>query len=380
MNAPVPFNRIVAVHGELDHMREAVEGGHLSGAGPFSTKCERALTAITGATSTLLTTSCTHALEMACHLLELKPGDEVIVPSFTFVATAAAAALSGAVPVFCDIRPDTFCLDERLLDELVSPRTRALFIVHYAGVACEMDEITAWADRRGIAVVEDNAHGLFGSYRDRPLGSFGALSTLSFHETKNLACGEGGALQINRRDLVQRAEILREKGTNRSRFFRGEVDRYTWVDLGSSWVPSDLLAAFLWGQLEAAEDLQSARHVIWNAYAQRLAVWAAGQEFELQHVPGDREHPAHLFVLLAPDEIERDRFLDHLGAAGVMAVFHYVPLHSSPAGRTFGRTPLPLPVTESVSERLVRLPLWAGMTDHHVDRVVDAVSTFRCQR
>ena len=372
----VPFNRVLAHGDELRHVRAAVEGGHVGGAGPFAERCERALSDETGSERALLTTSCTHALEMACHLLELEPGDEVIVPSFTFVSTASAVAMRGAVPVFADIRSDTLCLDESLLDSLLTERTKAVVLVHYAGVACELDMICDWASKNGVAIIEDNAHGLFASYRGRPLGSFGDLGTLSFHETKNLSCGEGGALLINRPELAPRAEVLREKGTNRSSFMRGEVDKYTWVDLGSSWIPSDLLAAFLWGQYERREEIQRQRHAVWNAYAERLADWAATRGFRLPEVPGDREHPAHLFWVLAPSPEDRDRLLAHLRERGVHAVFHYVPLHSSDAGRRFGRTPLPPDVTDSVSARLARLPLWAGMSEEMVDRVVEGVTSF----
>jgi dTDP-4-amino-4,6-dideoxygalactose transaminase len=374
---PVPFNRVLAAGNELEHVRAAVLGGHVSGAGPFTARCEETLSAATRTERTLLTSSCTHALEMACHLLDLSPGDEVIVPSYTFVSTAAVVAMRGATPVFADIRPDTYCLDERLLPELLTERTRAVIVVHYGGVACEMNEICAWAAQHDVALIEDNAHGLFGSYRGRPLGSFGELSALSFHETKNVSSGEGGALQLNRAELVERAEILREKGTNRSKFFRGEVDKYTWVDLGSSWLPSDLLAAFLWGQLERRDQIQFQRRAVWDAYAEGLAGWAAGAGFALPHVPSDREHPAHLFSLAAPTEAERDRLLGHLRNRGVHAVFHYVPLHSSPAGRHFGRSPLPLEVTDRVSATLARLPLWAGMTEEMIERVVAAVTSLR---
>jgi dTDP-4-amino-4,6-dideoxygalactose transaminase len=372
----VPFNRVLAAGEELTHVRDAIAGGHVSGAGPYTARCEETLAQLTGSHRSLLTTSCTHALEMAAHLLDLQPGDEVIMPSFTFVSTAAAVALRGAIPVFCDVRPDTLGLDEALLADLVTERTKAILVVHYAGVACEMDEICAFAAEHGLVIVEDNAHGLFGTYRGRPLGSFGDLSTLSFHETKNLSCGEGGALQINRPEMVARAEILREKGTNRSSFFRGEVDKYTWVDLGSSWLPSDLLAAFLWGQLERADAIQRRRHAVWNAYSERMTPWAYKRGFRLPEVPEDRSHPAHLFALLAPSEEERTALIAHLRDRAVQAVFHYVPLHSAPAGRKFGRAPLPLDVTDRVSATLVRLPLWPGIPSDMVDRVVDAVTSF----
>lgn len=372
----VPFNRVLPAGNELRYVYEAVAGGHIGGAGPFAERCERALCDETGSARALLTTSCTHALEMACHLLDLGPDDEVILPSFTFVSTAASVALRGAIPVFADIRPDTLCLDESLLDDLLTERTKAILLVHYSGVSCELDEICAWASTNGVAIVEDNAHGLFGSYRGRPLGSFGDLGTLSFHETKNLSCGEGGALLINRPELVSRAEILREKGTNRSSFMRGEVDKYTWVDLGSSWIPSDLLASFLWGQYERRHEIQRQRHAVWDAYAERLEAWATARGFRLPEIPPDREHPAHLFWVLAPTPEDRDRLLAHLASRGVHAVFHYVPLHSSAAGRRLGRAPLPLAVTDSISSRLVRLPLWAGMSDEMVDRVVEGVTSF----
>jgi dTDP-4-amino-4,6-dideoxygalactose transaminase len=376
----VPFNRVLATGDELRYVREAVEGGHVSGAGPFADRCERALCDEIGSERTLLTTSCTHALEMACHLLDLGPGDQVIVPSFTFVSSAVAVAMRGATPVFADIRPDTLCLDERLLGDLVSERTKAVLLVHYGGVACELEEIAAWASGNGVAIVEDNAHGLFGTYRGRPLGSVGDLGTLSFHETKNLSCGEGGALLINRPELVSRAEVVREKGTNRSSFMRGEVEKYTWVDLGSSWIPSDLLAAFLWGQYERRREIQEQRHAVWDSYAEHLAAWAAASGFRLPEIPADREHPAHLFWLLAPSRQDRDRLLTHLASQGVHAVFHYVPLHSSIAGRRFGCAPLPLEVTDSVSASLVRLPLWAGMSGEMVNRVIEGVTSFRSPR
>jgi len=377
LGSTVPFNRVLAAGEEIRYLQAAVEGGHVSGAGPYTSRCEQALNEITGSEQTLLTTSCTHALEMACHLLDLGPGDEVVVPSFTFVSTAAAVAMRGAVPVFADIRDDTLGLDERLLDRAWSERTKAIILVHYAGVGCEMEEISQWASDRGIDLVEDNAHGLFGSYRARPLGSFGALSTLSFHETKNLSCGEGGALQINRADLVDRAEVLREKGTDRSAFLRGRVDKYRWIDLGSSWLPSDMLAAFLWAQIERRTVLQAQRQAIWAAYAHRLAPWLKERGFRTLEPPADRRHPAHLFWIMAPSPRERDRLLQHLRSLGVQAVFHYVPLHSSPAGRRLGRSPGSLDVTERVSASLLRLPLWAGMTEAMIDQVVSAVLAFR---
>jgi dTDP-4-amino-4,6-dideoxygalactose transaminase len=290
----IPFNRATVAPRQLEYVNEAFSRGHVAGDGPFGRKAEKLLEAATGAHRALLGTSCTHALEMSALLLDLKPGDEVIVPAFTFVSTINAFALRGAQPVFCDIRPDTLNLDEGLLEAHLTPRTKAIVPVHYAGVGCEMDRILAVARARGIAVIEDNAHGLFGAYRGKPLGSFGAMATQSFHETKNFSCGEGGALLLNDASFVERAEILREKGTNRSKFFRGQVDKYTWVDLGSSWVLSDVLGATLVAQLEARETIQARRRRIWERYAEGLADWARAHDVALPHVPPhcetDRAH------------------------------------------------------------------------------------------
>jgi dTDP-4-amino-4,6-dideoxygalactose transaminase len=308
---------------------------------------------------------------MTAMLLDLRPGDEVIMPSFTFVSTANAYVLRGAVPVFVDCRPDTLNLDESAMEAAVTPRTRAVVVVHYGGVACEMDTITKVAERHGLAVIEDNAHGLGGTYQGRPLGSLGALATQSFHATKNVSCGEGGALLINDDRLRERAEILREKGTDRSRFFRGQVDKYRWMDLGSSYLPADLLAAGLTAQLEAFGEIQRRRQAVWSAYDAAFA----GQGMV---VPPGREHPAHLYYLLMPDLDRRQALLRHLTGHGVQATFHYQPLHSAPAGRLFGRTgPGGCPVTEDVADRLVRLPLYAGLSDAEVQAVISAVRSFR---
>jgi dTDP-4-amino-4,6-dideoxygalactose transaminase len=323
-----------------------------------------------------LTTSCTHALEMAALLLDLQPGDEVICPAFTFVSTVNAVALRGARPVFVDIRSDTLNLDERLIEAAVTPKTRAILVVHYAGVACEMDAIVAIAERHGLAVVEDNAHGLFGRYRGRPLGSFGILSTLSFHETKNLTCGEGGALVVNDPRLVGRAEILREKGTNRARFYRGQVDKYTWMDVGSSYLPSDLLAAYLWAQLEAREQIQARRQAIWARYAAALAPWAAANGARLPMVPAHCEHPAHLFYVLLPSLDARQAFIAHLKARQILAVFHYQPLHGSERGQRLGGRPGQCPVTEDVADRLVRLPFYLALDEAAQARVIECVTAF----
>jgi dTDP-4-amino-4,6-dideoxygalactose transaminase len=344
-------------------MADAVISGHVSGDGPYSTKCHALLQQCLGVGRALLTTSCTHALEMAALLLDIRPGDEVILPDFTFVSTVNAFVLRGARPVFVDIRPDTLNLDETLLERLITPRTRAIVPVHYAGVGCEMDAILAIAERHGIAVVEDNAHGLFGKYKGRFLGTFGCLATQSFHETKNFTCGEGGALLINDGQYIERAEIIREKGTNRSRFFRGQVDKYTWVDLGSSYLPSDMLAAFLYAQLEAREQIQERRKRIWHTYYERLHGWAGSHGVRLPIVPAHCEQPYHLFYLLLPSLEQRQRLIEHLKTQGILSVFHYLPLHLSDMGRTFGGQPGDCPVTEDISDRLLRLPFYNDLTD-----------------
>jgi len=325
----------------------------------------------------LLTTSCTHALEMAALLLDLQPGDEVIVPSFTFVSTINAFVLRGAKPVFCDVRPDTLNLDERKLEGLVTPRTKAVVPVHYAGVGCEMDAIGAIARAGGFAVVEDNAHGLYGQYRGRQLGTFGGLATQSFHETKNFTCGEGGALLVNDEAYVERAEILREKGTNRSRFFRGQVDKYTWVDVGSSYVLSDILGAMLLGQLEARDTIQDRRGKIWARYATELRAWAGSMSIRLPEVPLHCEQAFHMFYLVLPTLAQRTAFIAHLDANGVKAVFHYQPLHLSPMGERFGGRIGDCPVTEAVSDQLVRLPFYTELSEEDQGRVIEAVTSFR---
>jgi len=372
----IPFNRPSLVGNELAYVRDAIERGHISGDGVYTRRCESALSEILGGARVLLTTSCTHALEMAALLLDVGPGDEVIVPSFTFVSTANAFALRGARPVFVDVREDTLNLDERLLRAAITPCTRAIVPVHYGGVACEMDSILAIAREAGAVVVEDNAQGLFGHYRGRPLGTFGAMSALSFHETKNISCGEGGALVLNDPSLAPRAEILREKGTDRSRFFRGEVDKYTWLDLGSSYVPADMLAAFLLGQLEEREKVQSARGRIWQRYRDGLGEWARTRGVELPRVPAHCESSHHLFHLLLPSLEERQALIAHLRGRGVHAIFHYLPLHLSTMGSTFGGRPGDCPVAEAVSERVVRLPFFASLSEAEQMRVIDAVRAF----
>jgi dTDP-4-amino-4,6-dideoxygalactose transaminase len=372
VSEPIWFNRPAVTGREIEYMRQALDGGTISGDGPFTKRCHAALEEITGAARVLLTTSCTHALEMAALLLEVGPGDEVICPAFTFVSTINAFALRGAVPRFVDIRPDTLNLDEQQLEAAITRRTRAIVVVHYAGVACEMEAIMRIAAAHGVPVVEDNAHGLFGTYRDRPLGSFGVMATLSFHETKNLTCGEGGALVINDPGLVARAEILREKGTNRSRFFRGEIDRYTWVDLGSSYLPSDLLAAYLWAQLEARAVIQERRLAIWDTYARELGDWAAAHDVVLPTVPDGFRHPAHLFYLLMPSLSARTAFIERLRAEQILSVFHYQALHLSEMGRRYGGVAGQCPVTEDVADRLVRLPLYFQLKPEEQERVIRA--------
>ncbi len=372
---PIPFNRPFTTGAEFELMQQAIAAGHISGDGRFTKRAHELLGAITGAEDVLLTTSCTHALEMAAILLDLGPGDEVIVPSFTFVSTVNAIVLRGATPRFVDIRPDTLNLDERLVEAAITDRTRAIFVVHYAGVACEMDAIDKIAATHGIAVVEDAAHALGATYHGKPLGTFAPLATLSFHETKNIQCGEGGALLVNDAALMERAEIIREKGTNRSRFFRGQVDRYTWVDIGSSYLPSDLLAAFLTAQLEHFDDIQARRHRVWSAYATELSGWASEHGIGLPTVPAECGHPAHLFYLLLDCLDSRQRFIAHLRDRGIQAVFHYVPLHGSDLGRRLDPA-AHCPVTDDISDRLVRLPLFPGLVEADQARVIDAVRSF----
>ncbi len=373
----IPFNWAMPLGRELEHVASAASSGHLSGDGEFTKQCERFLESESGARRALLTTSCTHALEMAALLLDIQPGDDVIVPSFTFVSTVNAFVLRGARPVFADIRPDTLNLDERQLAGLISPKTKAIVVVHYAGVGCEMDEILSIAREHGVAVVEDNAHGLFGRYRGRPLGSFGVASTLSFHETKNFTCGEGGALLLNSADMVARAEILREKGTNRSRFFRGEIDKYTWVGLGSSYVPSELLAAFLFGQLELRDRIQAKRSAIYSMYANALASWAERCGATLPCVPPHCDNAYHMFYVRLPDLEVRQRFLAHLRERSVHGVFHYLPLHLAPVSAQWNYAKGHCPVTELVSDQLVRLPFFTSLTTTDQQRVIDAVLSFQ---
>lgn len=374
----VPFNRPSFVGTEVARMQAAVDRIQISGDGHFGRRCEESLQQLTQARRALLVTSCTHALEMAALLLNLQAGDEVIVPAFTFVSTANAFALRGARPVFADVRPDTMNLDEAKLEALMTARTRAIVPVHYAGVGCEMDRISEIASRRGVAVIEDNAHGLFGAYRGRPLGSFGVFATQSFHETKNVTCGEGGALLLNDLAYEERAEILREKGTNRSRFFRGQVDKYTWVDVGSSYVLSDLLAAMLSAQLDEHVSVQARRRAVWQRYDRELVAWCAQNDVRRPTIPEHCEQAFHMYYLLLPSLDARQALIAHCKSRGVMPVFHYLPLNASPMGERFGGRAGACPVAEQTSERLLRLPFYGSMREDEQARVIEAVLGFSC--
>ncbi|HML22656.1 MAG TPA: dTDP-4-amino-4,6-dideoxygalactose transaminase [Aggregatilinea sp.] len=373
---PIPFNKPGVTGIEQSYIAEAIASGHLSGDGSFTKRASVILQEALGVPKVLLTTSCTHALEMSAMILDLKPGDEVIVPSFTFVSTVNAFVLRGATPVFADVREDTLNMDETKLEALITPRTRAIVPVHYAGVACEMDAIMDIANRHGVEVIEDNAHGLFGKYKGKWLGTFGSMATQSFHETKNFQCGEGGALLINDPRHAERAEIIREKGTNRSRFFRGQVDKYTWVDVGSSYLPSEVLAAFLTAQLEQREAIQSARANLWHTYYDALDDWACEFHVRMPVVPEDCEQAYHMFYMLMPSLELRTAFIDHMKSRGILPVFHYLPLHLSDMGRKFGGEPGACPVTEDISDRLVRLPFYNSMTPEEQTRVIEAILDF----
>lgn len=372
----IPFNRASHSGNEIRYMWDALQSGHISGDGPYTVKCQEVLERTVKVRKALLTTSCTHALEMAALLLNVGPGDEVIVPSFTFVSTANAFALRGAKIVFADIRPDTLNLDERKLSALVTPRTKAIVLVHYAGVGCAMDEIQRIGLEHKVPIIEDNAHGLYGSYKGRPLGSFGEMATLSFHSTKNIVCGEGGALLLNEEAYVERAEILRDKGTNRRKFERQEVDKYTWVDIGSSYLPSDILAAFLYAQLEEREDILRHREFLWKTYSTELAGWARAAGVALPTVPRECGPAWHMFYMLTPSEPWRERLSAHLEKKGILSVFHYQPLHTSEMGKMFGGQSGDCPVTEDISRRLLRLPLFNSLSEEHLQDVISAVKEF----
>ena len=363
----IPFNRSDIQGNELEYLKQAIDNGHISGDGIFTKKCSSLLEDELGVKKALLTTSCTHALEMAAILLGIRPGDEVIVPSFTFVSTVNAFVLRGAKPVFIDIRPNTLNMNENQLEGLITEKTKAIIPVHYAGVGCEMDIIMNVANKYDIPVIEDNAHGLFGKYKDKYLGTFGTFATQSFHETKNFSCGEGGALLINDKNYIERAEIIREKGTNRSRFIRGEIDKYSWVDIGSSYLPSDMLAAFLYAQLEKRELIQAKRKMIWDHYFANLENWAHENDIRLPIIPEYCDQPYHMFYLLMPTLEKRNLFIQHLKKNGIMAVFHYLPLHLSEMGKIFGGKIGNCPVTENISDRLVRLPFYNDLDIETLD-------------
>jgi dTDP-4-amino-4,6-dideoxygalactose transaminase len=380
MQSAIPFNKPFVAGKELYYIAQAVTYGNLAGDGFFTQGCRRILEATFNVPRVLMTPSCTAALEMAAMLCKLEAGDEVLVPSFTFVSTASAFVRLGARPRFVDIRPDTLNLDERLLEQAVTPNTRAIFAVHYAGVACEMDAIMAVAERHGLLVVEDAAQGVNAFYKGRALGSIGHLGTYSFHETKNYMCGEGGALCINRPEFMERAEILRDKGTNRQQFFRGQVDKYTWVDVGSSYVPSEIACAFLYGQLEMLENINARRRRLDAYYREHLGRLEVDDLLLLPHVPQGCTSNYHMFYLLLPSMEVRNALLAHLQQQSILAVFHYVPLHTSPVGKSFGYAEGDLPITEDVSGRLLRLPFYHDMLEADQARVVQEVDAFLRQR
>jgi dTDP-4-amino-4,6-dideoxygalactose transaminase len=369
----IPFNKPRLTGREYERIGQAVANLHLAGNGPFTQAAQRWLEERTGAVKALLTQSCTAALEMSALLANVGPGDEIIMPSFTFVSTANAFVLRGAVPVFVDIRPDTLNLDPEAVAAAITPATRAVVAVHYAGVACDMDAICAITRERGVMLIEDAAQAILSTYRGRPLGAFGTLAALSFHETKNVLSGEGGALLVNDPALVERAEIIWEKGTDRSRFFRGQVDKYTWVDVGSSYLPSEITAAFLSAQIDEADRLTADRLAIWERYHDAFEGAEAAGSLRRPIVPRDCAHNAHMYYLLMPTLAARDGMLRHLQERSINATFHYIPLHLAPAGRRFGRACGELPCTNNAAERLLRLPLWGGMSDADIDFTIGAV-------
>ena len=368
----IPFNKPFMTGRELSYIAEAHARGHLAGDGAFTRKCNRWLEQRIGCARALLTHSCTAALEMAALLAEIQPGDEVIMPSFTFVSTANAFVLRGAVPVFVDVRPDTFNIDESRIAAAITQRTRAIVVVHYAGVSCEMDTIMAVARAHGLLVIEDAAQGVMATYKGRPLGSIGHLAAVSFHETKNIICGEGGALLVNDPALIARAEVVREKGTNRSQFFRGQVDKYTWVDVGSSYLPGEIVAAFLWAQMEEADAITTRRLAIWKDYHGRLAQLEQEGRLRRPIVPAECGHNGHMYFVLLGDAARRSEVIAFLEGRDIGSVFHYVPLDTSPMGRKYGRTVGDMAVTARVADQLLRLPFWLGV-EEHVGRVVDAL-------
>ncbi len=371
----IPFNKPLFFGSEIENVKDAIERGQISGDGYYSKKCQEFLENILGVPKVLITTSCTHALEMSAILLELKAGDEVILPSYTFVSTANAFALRGATPLFCDIRRDTLNIDENLIEGLITERTKAIVVVHYAGVGCEMDTILNISQKYNIPVVEDNAHGLFGKYKGKYLGTFGRFATQSFHETKNFTSGEGGALIINNKEFIQRAEIVREKGTNRSRFFRGEIDKYTWVDIGSSYVISDILCAYLYAQFERWQDVQKKRKEIWNYYYNNLKDWADENRIGLPFIPDYCDQPYHMFYLIMPSLQKRQELIEYLKSKGILSVFHYQPLHLSEMGIRVGNGKCS--VTEAMSKLILRLPFYFSIGVEEQKEITDLIKAFK---
>ena len=372
----IPFNRADIGSRDLALLSKSISDGHISGNGPFTKQAESEISRVIGSHKTLLTTSCTHALEMSALLLNLKTGDEVIVPAFTFVSTASAFMLYGAKPVFVDVQHDTLNINPESVEAAITERSRAICVVHYGGVACEMKKLSEIAKRHDLVLIEDNAHGLFAKYKHQYLGTFGSLATQSFHETKNITCGEGGALIVNDPKLAERAEILREKGTDRTKFLRGQVDKYTWVDVGSSWVISDLLAAILCGQLERADDIYVKRMRIWNRYNIELTNWAENNNVMTPVVPDGCDHTGHVFFLRLATVNSRDQLIRHLRDHGILAVFHYQPLHLSTVGRSLGGREGQFPVTEKAGDCLVRLPLFNSLTDAEQSFIINTVTEF----
>ncbi len=377
MQDQIPFNSANLGSREFEYLTRAINARHISGGGPYTRQAELQLSNLHGSGRSLLTTSCTHALELSSRLLNLSEGDEVIVPSFTFVSSASAFMLSGAKPIFADVRSDTLNICPSSAESLITERTKAICIVHYAGIGADPERFVELCRRNNLVLIEDNAHGLGGTYAGRPLGTFGQMSTMSFHETKNVTCGEGGAIHLNDASLIERAEILREKGTNRSRFFRGQVDKYTWVDVGSSWVMSDMLAAVLAAQLERFDEIQSRRQRIWDRYRSALSQWADERGFHTPKVPAEARHTSHMFYVRLDSLATRTSFLDHLKAKGVNAVFHYQPLHLSDVGRALGGKPGNCPEAERAGDDLVRLPLFETLDEGQQDQIIEAVISFR---
>ncbi|MCW6037891.1 dTDP-4-amino-4,6-dideoxygalactose transaminase [Spirulina subsalsa FACHB-351] len=373
----IPFNQPFTTGHEFKYIQQAISNGILSGNGKFTKQCQKWLENYSGCHKALLTHSCTAALEMAAILADIQPGDEVIMPSYTFVSTANAFVLRGGIPVFVDIRPDTLNIDETKIEAAITPKTKAIVPVHYAGVPCEMDTIMAIAKRHNLWVIEDAAQGIMSTYKGKPLGSFGHLAALSFHETKNIICGEGGALLVNYPAWSDRAEVIWEKGTNRTQYFKGQVDKYTWVDIGSSYLPSEINAAFLWAQMEQAETITEKRLRVWQTYHESLTYLELAKKIRRPVVPSSCRHNAHMYYILVRDLQTRISVIDQLKEYKINTVFHYVPLHNSPAGKKYARSFKTLSNTEELSERLLRLPLWLGIEDEHIKNIVEKLE-FLC--